>query len=255
MGVLAYLWASCTKDPAPDPCQTPPQITNVAISDASCGSNNGSLQVTASGGKSVLSYSLNGSQFQQSNQFSNLAAGTHVLSVQDENNCKVQQEVVIRDQTNLLVSVSASTTAGCGTANGSVTLAGSGGNGSLAFSLDGLTFRPDASFSNLAAGEHTAYVKDADGCVSNTSFRLTSGVSFEGKIKTIINTNCAIAGCHVSGTGRADFTQFSEIKSSASTIKSRTMNKTMPPPSSGKSLTEEEIANIACWVDDGALKN
>lgn len=250
-----YLWTSCTKDPAPDPCQTPPQITNVAISDASCGSNNGSLQVTASGGNGALSYSLNGSQFQQSNQFSNLAAGTHVLDVQDENNCKVQQEVVIGDKTNLLVSVSASTTTGCGTANGSVTLTGNGGNGNLAYSLNGLTFQPETSFSNLAAGEHTAYVKDADGCVSNTSFALTSGVSFQGKVKAIIDTNCAIAGCHVSGTGRADFTNFSEVKSRASSIKTRTINKTMPPPGSGKSLTEEEIASIACWVDDGALQN
>ncbi|MBW3546357.1 MAG: SprB repeat-containing protein, partial [Bacteroidetes bacterium] len=189
IGVLMYLWTSCTEDPAPDPCQTLPQIINVTITDASCGSNNGSLQVTASGGKGALTYSLNGSQFQQSNQFSNLAASTHVLSVQDENNCMVQQEVVIGDQNNLLVSVSASTNAGCGTANGSVTLAGRGGNGSLAFSLDGLSFQPEASFSKLAAGEHTAYVKDADGCVSSTSFTLTSGVSFEGKIKAIIDTN------------------------------------------------------------------
>ncbi|MCX8489943.1 MAG: 2-polyprenyl-6-methoxyphenol hydroxylase, partial [Cyclobacteriaceae bacterium] len=72
------------------------------------------------------------------------------------------------------------------------------------------------------------------------------------QIKPIIDTNCAISGCHVSGGIRTDLSQLSVIQSSASSIKTRTGNKSMPI---GRTLTQAQIDQIACWVDDGALNN
>jgi hypothetical protein len=250
-----FLWASCGEDATPDPCQMPPQITNVARSPADCGKSSGAMQVTASGGNGTLSYSLNGAPFQAGSQFSQLKAGIYLLRVQDEQNCTAQQEVVIEEQNDMQLSVSVSTNAGCGTSTGSVALVASGGNGNFTFSLDGTNFQADPDFAGLAAGEYSAHVKDSEGCATNTSFTLTTGTSFENNIKAILETNCAIAGCHVAGTGRPNFTQFAEVKSWAATIKTRTSDKSMPPAGSGKSLTADEIAAIACWVDDGALQN
>lgn len=248
-------WIGCSSDPDPDPCQTSPQVTNLAVAEASCGGSNGSIEVKASGGNGTLSFSLNGSAYQQSNKFDNLSTGTYTLRVQDEQSCKIEQQVEVGERNDLLVSINSSTNAGCETAAGAVELQASGGQGNYTFSINGTQFQELASFGNLAAGTYTAHVKDAAGCVQTASFTLLSGISYDATVKAIIKNNCAISGCHVAGTGRANFTEFSQIKRNASTIKSLTQSKAMPPAHSGKSLSAEEIAAIACWVDDGAPQN
>lgn len=81
------------------------------------------------------------------------------------------------------------------------------------------------------------------------------GISFTGDIVAIIDTNCALPGCHVSGTQQPAFETYEQIAANAIRIKSRTTSGTMPPAGSGKSLTQEEINKIACWVDAGAPNN
>jgi hypothetical protein len=255
LGAIVLFLYGCSSDPEPEPCQTPPAISNIAVVNASCGNDNGSIQVQANGGSGALSYSLNNGSFQQSSQFSNLAAGTYTLRVRDEQGCTTEKQSAIAESNSLVASIQSSTNAGCGTSNGGVAISGTGGEGTYTYSLDGNVFQESASFSNLAAGTHTAFIKDAAGCVSSTDFSLMRGTSFEGAVKSIIETNCAVAGCHVAGTGRANFSQFSQVKSNASAIKERTHSKIMPPPGSGKSLTAAQIDAIACWVDDGALQN
>lgn len=71
----------------------------------------------------------------------------------------------------------------------------------------------------------------------------------------IISTNCAVQGCHVSGTGRVDFTVKENIIQNASTIRSFTQNGIMPPPSTGNTLTAQQKQNIFCWVENGAMDN
>ena len=78
-------------------------------------------------------------------------------------------------------------------------------------------------------------------------------VTFSDVIKPIINTNCTVSGCHVIGTGLPDYTQFSVIQALASEIKERTAIRDMPR--GGRTLTSLEIAQIACWVDNGAQNN
>lgn len=80
-------------------------------------------------------------------------------------------------------------------------------------------------------------------------------VSFATDIQPIIQTNCAVSGCHVPGTGLPDYTDKQVIFSLANKIKTYTSQRIMPPADSGIILTQEEIDLIACWVDDGAQDN
>jgi len=89
---------------------------------------------------------------------------------------------------------------------------------------------------------------DDDICIENTA-------TLSGAISTIINTNCAVPGCHVSGTGRANFTVKENIIQNASQIRTFTQNGIMPPPSSGRSLTAQQKQDIFCWVENGAQDN
>ena len=80
-------------------------------------------------------------------------------------------------------------------------------------------------------------------------------VSLAQDVIPIIQQNCAVSGCHVAGTGRADFTVKTNIIQNASLIRTNTQSGIMPPVSSGKSLTAAQKEAIACWVQNGANDN
>jgi len=80
-------------------------------------------------------------------------------------------------------------------------------------------------------------------------------ISLEDDIQPIVTTNCAISGCHISGGQPPDLSSRQQIANRATRIKVRTQNGSMPPPSSGLSLSNQEIKQISCWVDAGANQN
>ena len=84
---------------------------------------------------------------------------------------------------------------------------------------------------------------------------LDNNATLSGSISTIINTNCAVPGCHVSGTGRVNFTVKENIIQNASQIRTFTQNGIMPPPNSGRTLTAQQKQDIFCWVENGAQDN
>ena len=85
-------------------------------------------------------------------------------------------------------------------------------------------------------------------CQDNTA-------TLSGAVSTIIETNCAVSGCHVSGTGRVNFTVSENIIQNATQIRNFTQAGIMPPPESGGSLTAQEKMDIRCWVENGAQDN
>lgn len=83
-------------------------------------------------------------------------------------------------------------------------------------------------------------------------------VSFETDVKPIINSSCAIPGCH-NGDNGADknWTVFSNFQSKRANVKDRI---TRPPGTPGHmpavgSITQDQIQSIVCWVDQGGLNN
>ncbi len=76
--------------------------------------------------------------------------------------------------------------------------------------------------------------------------------TYDADIKSIIDSNCATSGCHNGSASIPDFTTYDGVFGSRNSVKSRTSARTMPPASSGKSLTDAQIQMIACWVDSGA---
>lgn len=82
---------------------------------------------------------------------------------------------------------------------------------------------------------------------------------FERDIKPIIQTKCAVGGCHNGDMGDdLNWTNFSEFHKRASSgyVKFRVTHRVMPPSDSPAGpLTQEQINAIACWTDQGALNN
>ncbi len=76
-------------------------------------------------------------------------------------------------------------------------------------------------------------------------------------IVPIVESKCAVTGCHVDGFTFGNFTLYGELKKRVDNgkIQSLVFDNQLMPPASAQQLTEEEKAKIKCWMDDGALNN
>lgn len=249
--LIVVMWR-CTseQEPIPDDC-----IANgVALvldskSDANCGLTDGSITVNASGAGESFTYTINGQPGAANGVFSNLAAGSYVIIATEAGGCAAELTVEIRNADGVNATANTNVSS-CESPDGSITVNATGGTAPYEYKLADGAFGNSATFSAVGAGDYVVTVKDASGCELALQVQVKSDVTF-GEINTIIQTNCAISGCHA-GNQAPDFRVTSNITGSASRIQIRTGGKSMPPPSSGGSLTDAEIAKIACWVADGA---
>ncbi|WP_238808867.1 beta strand repeat-containing protein, partial [Emticicia aquatica] len=137
--------------------------------DVKCyGGNDGSVTLTATGGKTTYSYSKDGANFQSSNVFNNLLAGTYTFTVKDANNCLKTTSVTITQPDPLTLSGIATDVKCNDENNGSITLTATGGKTTYTYSKDGTNFQSSNVFGNLTAGVYTLTVKDANNCIKTT---------------------------------------------------------------------------------------
>ncbi len=140
----------------------PPTVTGTTT-PAACGNINGSITATGSNGVAPLTYSINGTIFQSTGLFTGLAAGTYTVTVKDFFGCIATTNVLI-SSTGGPTATAVSTAANCATNNGSITITGIG-VGPFTYSINGTTFVATNLFTNLAAGNYIAFVRNAGGCI------------------------------------------------------------------------------------------
>lgn len=164
-----------------------PAVSATAVS-SSCAGNTGSITLTGSGGAGALQYSIDGFTFQVSGVFSGLAPGNYIVYVRDIAGCIGTSIVVVNAATGPLLTAT-TTPSLCTVNNGTITAAGSGGTGALQYSINGLTYQAGNTFTNLAPGNYTVYVKDVNGCIKTTDVivSLSSGLSFT---VSIVDASC-----------------------------------------------------------------
>ncbi len=257
---ISILLSRCGSNDVEDPidCNTTDLAVTVTGTQAvgGCQSADGRVDVNATGGKSPYQFSINGGAFQTATQFTSLAAGTYTVKVKDANGCeKTVEAVVASSGSTLAATVTVGADTQCLTNNGTISVSTQGGTAPYQFQLDGGSFGTNASFTGVAAGNHTVVVKDAANCqvsVSAVVTRGNTGISYNNVIKPIIEARCATSGsCHGAGSGSRDWTNTTNLRNNAASVRSRTVAKTMPPAGT-TALTQDQIDQIACWVDDGA---
>ena len=80
----------------------------------------------------------------------------------------------------------------------------------------------------------------------------SSTPTYDGEVASIVNANCAISGCHGSGsTINGDFSTYSGISAKSANVKTKVSDGSMPPSGS---LSDSDVQTISCWVDGGALE-
>ena len=144
------------------------------IKDATCGSNTGSISISPTGGISPLSYAWSGPVgFAATTQnIASLVAGTYSVSITDANKCSVVQSGIVVNNAASTLAIGTPTVknATCSAANGSITIAPTGGTAPLKYAWTGPNgfTATTQNINNLAAGAYTVVITDANNCSINS---------------------------------------------------------------------------------------
>ncbi|KAA2242741.1 T9SS type A sorting domain-containing protein [Chitinophaga agrisoli] len=129
----------------------------------------GSITVNGAGGNggsySGYQYSLNGDPYQSANRFSNLAAGAYTIRVKDGRGCEVTDHVTLTEP-SIVINATKQDITCYGQSTGSITTSISGGAAPYAILMNGVA--ASAAMTNLAQGDYTLHITDANGCSKDT---------------------------------------------------------------------------------------
>ena len=253
----ALILISCGGDSGEDmdiDCsQTDLKLTVSSQSLATC-TEGGSVEIISIGGSGAIKFSIDGSSFQSTGVFNNLAAGSHTVTAEDQNGCKANVNLTIGSDGNSPTIEVTHTISGCESNNGSITIAASDGTEPYEFSLNNGAFQSSNKFTNLEAGSYEVVVKDAEGCETpEIMHQVLTGISLEDDVMPIIEEQCTFSGCHNGSSNAPNFLIKSNVVSRATSIKLNINNGNMPRTPG--SLTQDEKDKILCWVDDGGIDN
>ena len=171
------------------------------------------VTLTAAGGTSPYTYSVDGGAFQAGNTFGPLAQGPHQFVVRDANGCE-QRTTATVDASDLAISIDFNLgQETCpGAEDGAVTLMGLDGTAPYEFSIGGAQFQSGGFFGSLAPGNYTATVRDATGATATAAFEIlervepTVDVSVAGSRVTLANFSPAASNVRYSFDGGDTFT-------------------------------------------------
>lgn len=215
----------------------------------------GSITTSASGGEGDYVFMLQSTVESESGVFEDLQAGTYVITVEDEDLCVATSSTITLEAPGESIQATVTATAsGCETALSTITVIASGGDGSYAYALGDGESTSVSEFTNQGVGSYSVTVADGAGCEVTTSVEVLSGVSLVTDVMPIIDANCATnSTCHGAGGSRFQYAgNSSNVISRASSVNSEIQDGSMPK---GGTLTANEKALIACWVEDGAPNN
>ncbi|MFD1014701.1 T9SS type B sorting domain-containing protein [Winogradskyella rapida] len=195
------------------------------ISNVSCaGSNNGAVEVLATGGTGVIKYAISPqlNQFFDQNTFENLAPGDYTIIVQDELGCYLTFDITITEPAPVILSIvpnSLYPEVCTGELDGEFSVDISGGTLPYEVSLDnydgpftvGSASQTEFDFTNLEGGDHIVFVRDAQGCRSEWNITFPESVTIlpEVFIESICDNN--VPGNRVTVTVDASIEDLSQL--------------------------------------------
>ncbi|MEY4933987.1 MAG: hypothetical protein RIS64_346 [Bacteroidota bacterium] len=139
-------------------------LTSNRVGATSCTGNDGSIEVSASGGTSPYTYRLN-TNSNTTGQFRGLSANTYTINVTDANGCTSTVSATVNSATGLLATTSDLQIPTCRNANGRFQVVPSNGTAPYTYRLGSQT-NQTGIFTNLATGNYVVTVTDANNCVT-----------------------------------------------------------------------------------------
>lgn len=151
-------------------------IDGITISDPSCGVQNGSISIQASGGTSPFSFSIDGGTTTQTTSlFGGLESSSYTVWVEDANGCFTDSTVTLNSSGGPTIDNTTVIDPSCGLSDGSIDILASGGAGTLLYSINnGTSFQGGTNFTSLPSGNYTVVIQDANMCESSIPVSLNN---------------------------------------------------------------------------------
>ncbi|PZF73214.1 hypothetical protein DN068_10110 [Taibaiella soli] len=163
----------CTHDTTITLVQPTPIGVSAGVKNSTCSTlANGKVTLTASGGVSPYTYANGTGAYGTSNIFTPLAAGTYTFHIKDTKGCIKDTTFAIIDTIFVTGTVTVTDATCNNTANGSISVVPGGGLSPYTYAINTGTYGASGTFSNLLAGSYTVHVKDANGCIHDSTVQL-----------------------------------------------------------------------------------
>jgi gliding motility-associated-like protein len=161
---------------------------NAGKTDVQCnGQNNGKLYGSASGGTSPYSYSIDGSNYQSADTFSNLSAGSYTLYARDSNGCSTTKSLTIEEPPALEAQPANLQDPTCyGGDDGYASVIPSGGTPGYNYQWSNSS-GSDSTAQNLSAGTYTVTVEDQNGCSVSLTIPINQPEQFAVKTEPAVD--------------------------------------------------------------------
>lgn len=134
-----------------------------------CGEMTGAANIMVTGG--TLPYEYTWSNNSMDDNIFNVTSGTYTVTVEDANNCTFVDEVTIENYESVEFEVSSEGISCNGEADGQISITPT--NGVAPFKFDWDTEHEGSEITDLPAGEYSAFVSDANGCLTIESVLIT----------------------------------------------------------------------------------
>ncbi|MFH1120841.1 MAG: gliding motility-associated C-terminal domain-containing protein [Bacteroidota bacterium] len=175
---------------------SPPAIlASDSVVPATCGGSNGKIIITSSGGTGAHEYMIEETgTWQPLNEFASLAPATYTVVVRDSHGCEERiTGIVVPAVDGPSITEVSCTPANDGQPDGIAEVIADSPAKPLEYSLDGALWQPFDTFSGLLPGTYTAYVKDANGCITALGFIIQNLINGEvelmaGRVIGCVNT-------------------------------------------------------------------
>ena len=178
------------------------------IEHVSCyGGNDGSVDITVSGGTNPYTYSWTGPGYfsAATEDIFGLVAGNYVVTVTDANGCSVTKTKTVSQPDNEIVVVKDIEDVSClGGSDGSIDITVTGGTTPYTYAWTGPDYFSDYTedLTDLEAGNYEVTVTDANGC--SASYEATVYEPAYGS-STALNIKVFLGGPYATGTGTMNY--------------------------------------------------
>ncbi len=182
----------------------PPPTGSAAVTQAACQGNNGSIQVSVSGGTAPFVFNWSHNPSLTTGIATGLVAGNYAYTITDGRSCTFSASVTVGQQGPPQVAINTQT-ATCGSANGRATATVSGGTAPYTYAWSsGSPNNPQAN--NLTPGFYTLTLTDNFGCQDVETFTIQnipgpSALNLTVQNSICTNSNGGITANPVGGTG------------------------------------------------------
>jgi gliding motility-associated-like protein len=167
---------NCTRDTTFTLAEPSALAFTLNISNVPChGTSGGSVSVNPAGGTPAYTFAADNNPYQAGSTLNNLAAGSHVIRLKDNNNCTKDSTVILTEPPAIHFGITAITMPTCeGFTDASITLSASGGVAPYQFAKGSSgAFSSSPSFNQISEGTFQFRIRDANGCIHDTLITFT----------------------------------------------------------------------------------